>query len=286
MCHSKACVLMSVLLLSALAQGSLLYAQELVFKDKGTLIKQLSREQLEGIVLSKTVKVYEPHEMGDREYVGFAVKDLLTGIYGKGWQKAEEILFTCADGYQPSIPTWKFYQYSAYLIFKKAEGGDFTIQNKTQNNEVVLLGPFYLVWDNLQDSVLKVEGGSDWPYQVTTLDLIAFADRFPHMAPPISSPQNVKSGFVAFRKYCQPCHTINGEGGVKSVELNYPASVTEYYREAWLRRWIANPTSIRFNTTMPALNPAAPNRKAMIEDIVAYLKAMASNKRKPTAMEK
>jgi cytochrome c1 len=52
-------------------------------------------------------------------------------------------------------------------------------------------------------------------------------------------------------------------------------------KEKWLYRWIDNPTSIRYNTTMPALNPDAEDRDAIIKDIIAYLKAMKSNKIRP-----
>ena len=77
------------------------------------------------------------------------------------------------------------------------------------------------------------------------------------------------------------CHTVNGEGGGKSVELNYPISVTEYIKEPWLVKWIDNPKSIRYNTTMPALNPDAKDRDAIIKNIIAYLKAMKNKKLEP-----
>lgn len=137
------------------------------------------------------------------------------------------------------------------------------------------------MWDNIKNPELQSEGSAYWPYQVTTIDLISFTDRFPNMFPPKNSPMKVKKGFLGFRQYCLACHTINGEGGGKSVELNYPVSVTEYIKESWLIRWIDSPTSIRFNTTMPRLNPKANNRETIIKDIIAYLNEMKNNKRKP-----
>ncbi len=166
------------------------------------------------------------------------------------------------------------------MVYASPDKKEFTLLNKLQNNELVGLGPFYLVWDNIAHPELKTEGESDWPYQVTTVDLISFSDRFPNMAPPNGSSDEVKSGFLSLRKHCMPCHTINGEGGGKAVELNYPVSVTEYLKEPWLIRWIDNPTSIRYNTTMPALNPNAKDRETIIRNIIAYLKAMKNNKRK------
>jgi len=256
-------------------------SEELIFRNHGKVVKTLSLEQIERLIPSKTIMVFEPHESENREYVGFTLNALFTEVYGGKWKGTEEILFTCIDGYQPSIPSAKFKEYLAYLVYGRADKKEFTLVNRLQNNELVQLGPFYLVWDNLRHPELRAEGGEDWPYQVTTIDLINFSDRFPAMSPPKNSSAAVKSGFLAFRKHCMTCHTINGEGGGKSVELNYPVSVTEYIKEPWLMRWIDKPTSIRYNTTMPALNPDLKGRETTIRDIITYLKAMKDNKRKP-----
>lgn len=269
-----------VLSLALLSLPDKTWSQELIFKNRGKLIKTLSLEQLEKLTPTKIVTVFDQNKLENREFKGFLVSDLLA-VYGENWKDGEEILFTCSDGYQPSIPSIKFKKYSSYLVYATPDRKEFTLRNKLQNNELVELGPFYLVWDNIAHPELKGEGESDWPYQVTTIDLINFSDRFPNMAPPKESSEDIKSGFLAFRKYCMPCHTINGEGGGKSLELNYPVSVTEYFKEPWLMRWIDNPTSVRYNTTMPALNPNAKDRETIIRNIIAYLKAMKDNKRKP-----
>ena len=77
------------------------------------------------------------------------------------------------------------------------------------------------------------------------------------------------------------CHTINGEGGGKASELNYPVSVVEYIKPEYLTRWIENPASIRYNTLMPALAMEIPNRAMVTQEIIAYLRAMSAAKRKP-----
>lgn len=256
-------------------------SKDLVFKNHGKVVKTLSLEQIEKLIPAKMVMVFEPHESENREYTGFPVSALFTEVYGEEWKSSEEILFTCSDGYQPSIPCARFKEYPAYLVYGCADKKEFTLVSKRQNNELVQLGPFYLVWDNLKYPELKAEGGEGWPYQVTTIDLINFSDRFPNMAPPKNSSEAVKSGFMAFHKQCMTCHTINGEGGGKSVELNYPVNVTEYFEESWLARWIDKPTTIKHNTTMPALNPDLKDREKTIRNIIAYLKAMKDNKRKP-----
>ena len=74
---------------------------------------------------------------------------------------------------------------------------------------------------------------------------------------------------------------INGEGGDKAPELNYPTSVVEYIKPEYLTRWIENPSSIRHNTLMPGLAQEIPNRANVTKEIIAYLKAMSTTKRSP-----
>ncbi|MCI0455340.1 MAG: c-type cytochrome [Candidatus Dadabacteria bacterium] len=277
----KGAFIFNVMFSILLSQVTITSPQELTFKNHGKVIKELSLEKLKKVIQSTTITVFEPTESENIRYNGFPVNNLLTGIYGDKWKETEEILFTCRDGYQKSIPSIEFKEYPSYLVYTNPDKVEFTLINRLQNNQLVDLGPFYLVWDNISHPELQDEGASNWPYQVTTIDLINFRDRFPNMAPPKNSPMNVKNGFLAFRQYCMACHTINGEGGEKSVELNYPVSVTEYFKESWLIKWIYNPRSVRFNTTMPALNPKLKDRETVIKDIIAYLKAMKDNKRKP-----
>lgn len=229
-------------------------------------------------VAGKTFPIYEPHESRERRYTGIPFRELLTAVYGNDWKKSEEVLFTCSDGYQPSVPVDRFLKHDAILVYEVA-GEKFSLNNKLQNEKNIDLNPFYLVWDNVKHPQLKEEGATFWPYQLTGVDLIQFQDRFPRMAPPPGSASNVKRGYLAFRAKCASCHTVNGEGAPKAVELNYPASVTEYFKPAWLEKWILSPTSLRFNTTMPALE--GKDAKAVAKDIIVYLQAMARHKKPP-----
>jgi cytochrome c1 len=52
-------------------------------------------------------------------------------------------------------------------------------------------------------------------------------------------------------------------------------------KEEWLRKWIDDPTSIRFAPRMPPLNPQLPDRERIIDEIVMYLRAMAPHKIEP-----
>ena len=263
---------LSCVLMTALFSVSLAKAAD--FKDHGAFIRHAETAELKKLVPAKKIKVIEPHESVEREYEVIPADGLFNAIYGEKWKLAEEILFTCSDGYQPSIPVSRFLKYKAYLAFRRTDSEVFNLKNKTQNNEIVPLGPLYLIWDNLNDPYLKMMGAYDWPYQVTTFDLVKFADRFPKMAPPTSSSASVKRGFESYRQFCMTCHRINGEGGMKSIDLNLPKNVTEYRDDTWLRKWISDPTRIRAESKMPALNQALPNRDQVITDIISYLKAM------------
>lgn len=241
--------------------------------------KVLMLQDLQRITPVTKLKVFEPHEQKEVTYKGFAANPLLDKFFGKDWQKSDEVLFTCADGYQASVPVSYFQKHRGFLVYERP-GSEFKVTNTLQGNEVVPLGPFYLVWDNLKTPELRNSHGTHWPYQVTEVSLIEFSETFAQMIPPKPS-KNVKSGFALFKTHCMTCHTINGDGGDKSVELNYPVSVTEYMKPEWLVKWIDDPPAIRYNSRMPRLNPNMPHRQEAIKDIVAYLKAMASHKQQP-----
>jgi mono/diheme cytochrome c family protein len=251
------------------------------FKDHGQIVKTLSLTDLGTIAAAVSLKVFEAHEKKERTYKAYPVRPLFEHIFGKKWEQAEEIVFTSADGYQPSIPVAKFLAHDAYFAFAHADDTPFTLVNVLQNDELVQLGPLYLVWDNLQSKALLDDGASGMPYQVIGIELTAFASRFPNLSPPAQASPQAQHGFLHFRKHCLACHTINGDGGGKAPELNYPTSVIEYLKPEYLTRWIENPASIRHNTVMPALAKEIPNRAQVAEEIIAYLKAMSTAKRMP-----
>lgn len=262
------------------ATSAVAYSTEssLTFKDHGTEVKKLEQTALESLAGPQSWTVYEPHEKKERSYRVMPFTQLMDKVYGVKWRNAEEILFTCIDGYQPSIPTEKFLKYEAGIAFPENTADSFELVNTLQNNEKISLKPYYLIWNNLKSKDLRMEGASDIPYQVVGIDLIAFSAKFPKLFPGKNATASVTAGFLHFRKHCLNCHTINGDGGGKAPELNIPMNVTEYWKPKALKQWIANPASVRHNTTMPALNPDLPERRKVIDQIVSYLKAMSKNK--------
>ena len=253
---------------------------DIEFRKNGHLVQTLSVNELRSIVPDVSLEVFEAHEGKNRIYRAVPVRKVFDSVFGKGWNEAQEAVFTSLDGYQPSIPVRKILNHDAYLAFGDAGAAPFTLINKLQNDEVVPLGPLYLIWDNIGSKMLLEAGASEMPYQVTRIELKSGMP-FPNMIPPEESPDRVRQGFGYFRQHCAACHTINGDGGGKAPELNYPVSITEYIQPEYLKRWIMKPQSIRYNTLMPGLAEEMSDREKVADDIIAYLKAMSLTKRAP-----
>ncbi|SEO29611.1 Cytochrome c, mono-and diheme variants [Nitrosospira multiformis] len=251
------------------------------FKKEGKVVRAFSVDRLRAIALERALEVFEPHERRNRVYRVLPARAVFAEVFGRDWEKAREIVFTAIDGYQPSVPVKKFLHHDGYFAFANENREPFTLTNKLQNNEVVPLGPLYLVWNNIGSKELLEAGASDMPYQIKTIEL-KMKGAFPNMIPPSGSSKQVQRGFEHFRRHCAACHTINGEGGGKAPELNYPESIVEYIKPEYLKRWILAPQTIRYNTMMPGLGEEISNREQVAAEIIAYLKTMSRAKRAPS----
>jgi mono/diheme cytochrome c family protein len=267
-------------LVSPVAPSFAQNSDEVEFKREGKVVKTLSADDLRGLAPERSLKVFEAHERRNRVYRVLPARAVFDKVFGKNWERAQEIVFTALDGYQPSIPVKKFLDHDAYFAFASEDTAPFTLTNKLQNNEIVPLGSLYLVWDNIGSKELLEAGAMDMPYQIKSIDLKGGAT-FPKMIPPSGSSKQVQRGYEHFRRHCAACHTVNGDGGGKAPELNYPASVVEYIKPDYLKRWILEPQSIRYNTNMPALAEEISNREKAADEIIAYLRAMSEAKREP-----
>ncbi len=251
------------------------------FKKYGELVKTIPFEELANITRALPRPTWDPSEQVQTNYVGFDFKELLDSAYGRSWITTEELLFTCTNGYEQSIPVNRFLQYSSYLIYSR-EGGAFELVNKARENKHLKLAPYYLTWDNARDPELRVAGDAfNWPFQVNAVDLIRFKDRFSQMAPAANAPREAIAGFAHFHNFCMGCHSMNGDGGHVASDLNFPVNVTEHHDDALLRKWILDPQSARKGVAMPALFGELKDRPKAADDLIAYLKTMRANKIKP-----
>lgn len=229
-------------------------------------------EDLERLLAESPVEieVVEPHLIDGTNqphvvYLGYSVEKVFRVIFGVEWKTdATNIEFRALDGYVSRIPTERFDQYHAYLVFAKSNAREFKMNNLMQHERDVALGPYYLVWDNIHHSELITDGGTYWPYQVNEILMSQ------------SSAQGLVPGEkshppLELEKYCLSCHQVNGFGGSKSpFDL---AEQTKILGEEKFLAWVLNPSSIRPDTKMPAINERIPEteRHAIAKRLFEYL---------------
>jgi len=257
------------------AAGATPAPQTLRFARHADVVATLDLAALRTLTPSRTVRVFDPYEGREVAFEALALDAVLDAVYTPAWRSEEEILFTCSDGYQPTVPTRRFQDHAAWLAYARADAADFRIEKRESGRlQSIDVGPFYLVWENLESETLRQDAAYGWPYQVVGIELIRAADRFPEMAPPPGASDDARDGFAAFRVHCSRCHAVNGEGGRIGPELNQPVSPLDYRSADWLRSWIDDPSASVPTARMPRLNPALPDRDRTIDALIAYLDAM------------
>lgn len=185
--------------------------------------------------------------------------------------KNTKIVFECIDGYKPEMPLELFLNVNPYLAFKDVEAPEGSNWEKIIKNENEMsAAPFYIVYTSVpeKDSLYK------WPYNLVRIYLAPLNESTIQLYP--LKNRKLESGYTLFKNQCITCHALNGIGGTMGPELNYPKSVTEYWKEKELVDYIVNPASFRNKTKMPTLGIT----KVQSQEIVAYLKYMSENKKK------
>ena len=126
-------------------------------------LKKLSTAELSKISPPIEISVKDPNESdAEIKYKALPLNKILDKFYGTKWSEAKEIIFTCVDGYKPSIPISEFKNHKAYLAVERVGSKKFEI---TKNDgKKVNVGPYYLVWEGGVPGYL-------WPYQLAGLDL-------------------------------------------------------------------------------------------------------------------
>jgi hypothetical protein len=221
-----------------------------------------------------TLTVIEPHlsEPGHPvaiAYMAFPASAVLSAALGPDWTtKAKTIEFRALDGYVSRIDAARLTSKTAYMAFARVDHSPFSIDNLTQNEKNIPLGPYYLVWDNREDPELLSEGARNWPYQV--IDVSIFNASEAALRPPGFNPA-LEVGLSNVKANCLTCHKVNGFGGEK-VEGNL-ALVARRLPAAEFIKWTLEPSAVRPDTTMPTLstNLAEVERRAIAESIYEYL---------------
>lgn len=228
-------------------------------------------------LVSTDITVAEPHaahgsEYPEVRYRAYPAEKVLDALLCSGWRKQQaDIEFRALDGYVSRIEVARFARYRAWLAFARADGQAFSVDNHTQNEQAVPLGPYYLVWDNLAAPELLQQGGSGWPYQISQLGLSYAGQRV--LLPGRLARTQVKAAHFT-RQHCLACHQINGYGGDK-LPINL-AQVVKGWKAADFERWVLAPSRVKPGTAMPALPPLASpaERRRVARAIYGYLQAV------------
>jgi cytochrome c2 len=182
-----------------------------------------------------------------------------------------KIIFECIDGYQPEMPLALFLSTKSYLAFQDMDAPSGSNWEKiTKGGNEMDATPFYLVYSSVpvKDSRYK------WPYNLTKIHLKPLNESRVELFP--SDNENLISGYNLFQKHCITCHSLNSTGGKMGPELNFPKSVTEYWKEKELVDFIVNPAAFRNQVKMPNLGLSLQES----QEIIDYLKYMAKRKKK------
>jgi cytochrome c2 len=185
--------------------------------------------------------------------------------------KNTKIVFECIDGYKPEMPLELFLKANPYLAFEDVDAPKGTkweaiIKDGNEMNAE----PFYIVYPSVSEKDARYK----WPYNLVKIDLEPLNKSTLELFP--LKNRKLESGYTLFKNQCLTCHSINGIGGTMGPELNYPKSVTEYWKENELVDYIVNPASFRNKVKMPTLGIT----QQQSQQIVDYLKYMSENKKK------
>lgn len=185
--------------------------------------------------------------------------------------KNTKIVFECIDGYKPEMPLELFLNSNPYLAFQDVDAPkDSKWETIVKDGNEMNADPFYVIYP----LVSEYDTHYKWPYNLVKIYLEPRNKLTVELGP--LKNRKLESGYTLFKNQCLTCHSINGIGGTMGPELNYPKSVTEYWKENELVDYIVNPASYRNKVKMPTPNIT----KQQSQEIVDYLKYMSENKKK------
>lgn len=181
-----------------------------------------------------------------------------------------QIIFECEDGYKPMMPLDKFLTAQSFLAIRDVDAPKGELFSPIiKDGQHMKAEPFYLVYQgvSINDTDLK------WPYNLTKIHLVPNSQNTAVLFPKDDTKAII--GFDLFINNCVTCHAINKIGGNMGPELNYPKSVTEYWRKKQLKAFIKNPASFRAGVRMPKPGNLSTTE---IDEIVYYLEYMSDHK--------
>ncbi len=202
----------------------------------------------------------------------------LAALLGKARLEGE-VQFTATDGFVANIPAKLLQGDGQPWLAVEAADKPWPALKAGGGSSTSSAGPFYLVWLAPQKGGVSQE---QWPYQIAKIaasqPLVA---RYPQIAPKNVAAGGAEArGLKVYSANCASCHPINGAGDAAvGPDLNLPANPTEYFQEAYLRKLIRDPASVRTwkQRMMPGFSDKA-LRDADLDDLLAYFRQMAKQR--------
>ncbi len=179
-----------------------------------------------------------------------------------------KVVFECEDGYKPEMPLENLLSAKAYLAVSDADapkGRAWEILMK--NGQETKMEPFYVVYEGVSADDIAYK----WPYNLVKIHFAPLHENDAALQP---KDEAALAGYELFKNRCQTCHSINKIGGKMGPELNYPKSVTEYWKTDDLKAFIQNPAAYRNEVKMPNLGI----KPEEATEIVKYLSYMSEHK--------
>jgi len=228
-------------------------------KDRGLL-------KVTQIVSIKPDPVYHKN----KRFNALPLKDILEKYSSIKRMNAADlkVVFECEDGYKPEMPLEILLSAKAFLAVSDVDalkGREWEILLK--NGQESKMEPFYVVYEGVSGDDLSYK----WPYNLVKIHLAPLHENDEALKP---KNKSTLAGYEIFKNRCQTCHAINKIGGKMGPELNYPKSVTEYWKTDDLKAFIQNPASYRYNVKMPTLGIKPEEANA----VVKYLSYMSEHK--------
>ena len=185
------------------------------------------------------------------------------------------IEFTTEDGYNAPVDSNKLLNSdkklpTAYLAIEDPKN-KWPVLKKQKRSA----GPLLLIWRNAHPGSID---SVKWPYWIKKFEVKGgLKELYPAIFP---KSKKYKKGFQIFYQNCFSCHTLNKQGAATlGPDLNYPHSPTEYFKEAYLRKLIREPSSLRHwpNSKMGFFSESKLSNKEL-NALLEYLKHMSKNK--------
>lgn len=228
-------------------------------------------EEIDTLILPELVEVIIEKDhvfKTSKKYLAYPLKPILNYFLSKNTLDSltTEVEFVCKDGYTPSNAIIDLFSNEGFLAIKDIDSGKDKFWPDSVRQK---FSPFYLVWKNIPYGDNKIA----WPYGLTKIKLVnqgtIFKDIYPY------DDSSATFGFYLFKQHCLKCHSINKIGGNLGPELNYPKNILEYWSKEDIKKFTKNPSSYRYNSTMPALTEL---KNDQLEQIIDYLTYMSNNK--------